>query len=154
MEKTKSLVLSFIILWGCIILLSMIAVVCGISNTNVGAFAVIATFISVIQTCLIGFNKKYSVIVFPLFVLLCQCLMFLPNDPMGDGKEAAVGFASLLSPFFDGVTMRILSDFSYSTRMVLLFFDCTILTMLYLFLELSLARFIILKINKLKENKE
>jgi len=154
MERAKSLILQFIVLWGCVFLLSIIAVFCGISDVDFESFAVHTTILSCIQVFLIGFKKSYSVLIYPSIVFLLFLFLLLGDDPLGDGGEAAITATHILSPYFDKLTISIIDHFSFPIRNALLFVNCAILTWLYLFLELSLARFIILKINKLKENKE
>lgn len=145
MEKAKSIVLEFSILWFIIFLLAAIAVVLGVSDVGLGDFMIVSIGISIIQTFIVGFRKRFAIFIIPFFVLFCQCCLLFSYDPLGEGMETAVDLASLFSPFFDRIIMDNLSSFPFSTRKFLVILDCTILTVSYLVLELMLARYIITK---------
>lgn len=151
MGKYKTLILHFVIIWLIFFLLSMIAKWLNLSSVDLGSILFSTTIIAVTQGSLIGFNKKYSLFVFPSLALLFHLLLVLPNDPMGNGKEAAITSTEILSPYLNSIIMSIIDRFTYPVRAVLFYLDTTMLTWLYLFLVLFLAKLIIKKTEYLFE---
>ena len=151
MGKYKTLILHFVILWLIFFLLSMFAKWLNISPVDIESILFSTTIIAVTQGFLIGFNKKYSLFVLPSLALLFHLLLVLPNDPMGNGKEAAIASTELLSPYLNSIIMSIIDRFTYRVRAVLFYLDTTMLTWLYLFLVLFLAKLIIKKTEYLFE---
>ena len=149
MGKCKTLILHFVITWLIFFLFSMIATWLNVSPVDIESILFSTTIIAAIQGFLIGFKKKYSLFVLPSLVLLFHLLLIWPNDPMGDGKEAAITSTELLSPYINSIIMSIIDRFSYPVRAVLFYLDTTILTWTYLFLLLVLAKLIVNKTDSL-----
>lgn len=147
MERTRQITIQFTITWTCVFLLSAFAMLLKVSEIDIKSFAIIAASIAFIQVCIIGFKKSSSVFILPSAVLMFQIVLTTGIDPMGDGREAAMTLTQLVSPYFDKGAMTIVENSSVSPAMRkgIILLNCTLFSWLYLFMELLLVKFILIK---------
>lgn len=149
MGKAKQILIQFWIIWLSVSSCTFLAVILRISKIDdIESIVIIGAIISGIQL-LIGVKRRYSVTIIPLFLFIIQSWFLLPsaNDD-GLGFDVTMTFAEYVSPYFYALLLSIRDSFSWPIDMVLTVVNCTVLTSLYLFLELSFARYLLLNISK------
>ena len=153
MEKIKTIIIDFIVLWGCFFVLALIAITVGIYDGDLKSYAILMAIMAVvafIQSIFFPFNNKLAVLWLPSILLVCQCGAFWGADPTGTCREGASVIAQLCSPFIDKICTDIILSGNHSEKVCQLLFilDCTFFTWLYLLGVLSLAQFISNKIGR------
>lgn len=144
MEKVKQIVFQLGIIWLSVSLLSIIATMLGLLDVDMESIVIEGAIVSCVQM-IIGIKKRYSVTIIPLVGVITNLFFLLPpQNPLNMGVEASVAHAELVSPYITALLYTMIDSFSCPIRKVLIILNCTVFTPLYLFLELSVARYVLL----------